>query len=380
MAQAQPLRSASREPLIDGLRMLALAGVLVINAMSYAVGPYGPLPGVPVPADSWLAHAVFVCMTLLFQAKAYPLLAFLFGYSFALSMRSRAAQALVHRRQRMWRLLMLGVLHGAFIYSGDILTAYAVCGLLLLHWAHLPLSTLRRRLWWLLLLWGASMWLAVALNAGAPALTEVLPSYASVNSWREWWLLNLGAYWNTVLVSPVLFLPELTTIMLAGFMAGRMRWLSRPRWQVARLQVARWLPAALVANVVYALMLDRAVPQGYAAQNTVLVASALVGPWLSAAVAAALAACWQVGGVRWVAALAPAGRYTLSVYVGWSVLLAVVFSGAGAGWYLGSAGVAAIALLGWIVCVVFGAHAARRGWIGPLERWLAGSHQQKIAP
>ena len=55
MVQAEPLHPVSREPLVDGLRMLALAGVLVVNAMSYAVGPYGPLPGVPVPADSWPA-------------------------------------------------------------------------------------------------------------------------------------------------------------------------------------------------------------------------------------------------------------------------------------------------------------------------------------
>lgn len=380
MAQAEPPRLSSREPLVDGLRMLALAGVLVINAMSYAVGPYGPLPGVPDPVDSWAAHAAFMGMTLLFQAKAYPLLAFLFGYSFALSMRSRAVQALAHRRQRMGRLLTLGVLHGAFVYSGDILTAYAVCGFLLLHWARLPLATLRRRLWWLLVLWAASMGLAIALSAGAPALTEAMPSYASTSSWREWWLLNLGAYGNTVLLSPLLFLPELATITLAGFVAGRLRWLTHPRWQAARRQVARWWPAALLANVAYVLVLDWVVPQGHAAQNAVVIASALVGPWLSATVVAALAERWQVGCAAWMTLLAPAGRYTLSVYVGWSILLALLFSGPGAGWQPGTVGMAAVALVCWVACIGFAMYAARRGMTGPLERWLAGPRQRKIAP
>lgn len=379
MAWAEPPRLPSREPLVDGLRMLALAGVLVINAMSHAVGPYGPLPGVPAPADSSLAHAAFAGMTLLFQAKAYPLLAFLFGYSFALSMRRRAARALAHRRQRMHRLLALGVLHGAFIYSGDILTAYALCGLLLLHWAPLPIAALLQRLWGLLLLWGASMALAVLLNADAPAVSEALPSYASVSNWREWWVLNVGAYWNAVLLSPLLFLPELAAITLAGLVAGRLRWLTHRRWQLARQRVARWLPMALVANAVYALVLDRTAAQGHAAQNTVVIASALVGPWLSATAVAALAVRWHAG-ARWLAVLAPAGRYTLSIYVGWSILLALLFSGAGAGWQPGTAAVAAIALASWTACVVLGAHAARRGWSGPLERWLAGPPQRKIAP
>jgi uncharacterized protein len=380
MVQAEPLHPVSREPLVDGLRMLALAGVLVVNAMSYAVGPYGPLPGVPVPADSWPAHAAFIGMTVLFQAKAYPLLAFLFGYSFALSMRSRAATALAHRRQRMRRLLLLGVLHGALVYSGDILTAYAVCGLLLLRWVRLPLPTLRRTLGGLLVLWGVSMALAAALNTGSPALTEALPSYASVGTWREWWVLNLSAYWNTVLLAPLLFLPELATITLAGFAAGRLRWLTHRRWQRARMRVARWLPVALAANVAYAVLLDQAVSRGHAAQNTVVVASALVGPWLSATVVAALAARWHAGAAAWLATLAPAGRYTLSLYVGWSVVLALCFSGAGAAWQPGTLVVAAIALAGWAACAVLGSVAASRGSIGPLEHWLAGPRRRKITP
>src|SRR5262249_53387476 len=98
---AATLPPRSREPLIDALRMLAMVGVFTVNAMSYASGPYGSLLGQPQPAGSFAALAAYLGVAAVFQAKAYPLLALLFGYSFALSMRARAAAAVPHRRLRM---------------------------------------------------------------------------------------------------------------------------------------------------------------------------------------------------------------------------------------------------------------------------------------
>jgi uncharacterized protein len=68
------------------------------------------------------------------------------------------------------------------------------------------------------------------------------------------------------------------------------------------------------------------------------------------------------------------------LYVGWSVVLALCFSGAGAAWQPGTLVVAAIALAGWAACAVLGSVAASRGSIGPLEHWLAGPRRRKITP
>lgn len=381
MAQDDSLRPGSREPLVDGLRVLALAGVLVVNATGYASGPYGPLLGLPQPADSLLAQVAYAGVAMLFQAKAYPLLAFLFGYSFALSIRARSVSALPHRRGRMLRLLALGVAHGLLLYSGDILTAYAVCGLVLLHWARLPVAALLSRLRWLLLLCAASVLASLVLSQGVVpglALVELLPNYAGVTGWGQWLSLNVDAYLNAVLWTPIVFLPELLTITLAGFVAGRLRWLTHRRWQAARGRLAGGLPWALAANAVYALVLDAAVQRGLAAQGAVVCLSLLTGPWLAAALTAAIAARWHEGGARWVAMLAPAGRYTLSIYVGWSLLLGLAFSGVGLAWQPGTAAVVLLALAAWFVCVAAGRRAARAGRVGPLERWLAGRRLQRM--
>lgn len=170
-----------REPLADALRALALAGVLAVNAQSYTTGPWGTPLGVPLPADSAFAALAHAAVAAVFQGKAYPLLAFLFGYAFALSARERGPGFAAHRTRRMGRLLALGLAHGLLVFSGDILTAYALCGMVLLHAAGWRLRTLRRACL------GASavallMWalLAAASWAGGPASAgeAVPPGYA----------------------------------------------------------------------------------------------------------------------------------------------------------------------------------------------------------
>ena len=71
-----------------------------------------------------------------------------------------------------------------------------------------------------------------------------------------------------------------------------------------------------------------------------------------------------------VPALAPLGRYSLSVYVGHSLLCACLFSGAGLGWSPGSAGLVAYAAGLWGACWLLARWAARRGFHGPLEGWM----------
>jgi uncharacterized protein len=71
-----------------------------------------------------------------------------------------------------------------------------------------------------------------------------------------------------------------------------------------------------------------------------------------------------------VSALAPLGRYTLTVYVGHSLLCAIFFSGAGLAWPFGSLGLVAWAAGLWGVCWLLARWAARRGFHGPLEAWM----------
>jgi len=356
-----------REPLIDALRASALLGVAVVNLQAYPTGPWGSPLGVPAPADSPLAWTVFGMVAWLLQGKAYPLLAFLFGYSLALALRSRGTES---ARRRLYRLLALGVLHGALLYAGDVLTLYALCGLLLLTQAHVRLRKLLRQL----RVWFVFALIALALSAWI--LTEVrfdtvsLPSYPQVRGAGGLVALNARVYVEALVGGVLLFGPEIMMLMSAGFIAGRVGLLTRERWRPDVARVARWaLPLGLVANAVYA-----------AAATAVSIGSDATRPWpglvgpvgwlLTVGFATALATAWHAGPPALLRALVPLGRYTLSLYVGVSLLGALLISGAGAGWALGSAGLALVALLTWALAALAARYAMAAGWRGPLEAWM----------
>ena len=140
---------------LDVLRGVALFGILLVNIWGYAWGTlslrYGALPA-PAP---WLDQAAIFVVAALAEFKFYPIFAFLFGAGFALHTRSLrqqlgswpAAQTAYKRRLR-W-LLLIGVLHGLLVWSGDVLSSYALAGMLIL-----PLASGRpgriRNLAWLL--------------------------------------------------------------------------------------------------------------------------------------------------------------------------------------------------------------------------------------
>ncbi len=364
----------ARDPFIDALRAVALLGVLIVNAVSYPAGPAGSPLGFPIPAESPVAWATLGLVAWWLQGKAYPLLAFLFGYSLALALRRPSITARSYRLRRMARLLLLGVLHGALLYAGDILTLYALATLVLLRW---PPGPLRR---WLAR-WRFIAALALAAFATGLALTlapaafgmefRTTPAYGEVSGIPEFVALNWASYSGSLPGAVVLFLPEVLMLMAAGHIAGRLRWLTHRRWQPARRAVAmRLLPVALLLNLLYAVLMTSAAATHSAWQWVWLSAGPPVGWLLSAAMAATLASWWFRCRPALVSALAPLGRYTLSAYVGHSLLYALLFSGAGLAWPLGSLGLVVLAAGSWGVCWLIACWADRNGFHGPLEGWM----------
>lgn len=326
----------------------------------------------PSPVDSPAALATFGLVAWWLQGKAYPLLTFLFGYSLALALRRPSVATRLYRRRRMVRLLVLGALHGALLYAGDILTLYALAALILLGGPPAPLHRWIAR-------WRFVAVLALAAFAGGLALAlaavgmafPVAPAYGDVPDVPDFVALNWGSYSGSLPGAMVLFLPEVLMLMSAGYIAGRLRWLTHERWQPARCAVARRvLPAALLLNLLYAVLMTRAAASKSSWQWVWLSAGPLAGWMLSAALSAALASWWFSVRPALVPALAPLGRYSLSVYVGHSLLCACLFSGAGLGWSLGSAGLVAYAAGLWVACWLLARWADRRGFHGPLEGWM----------
>lgn len=123
-----------RIEVLDGLRGFALLGILIVNINFFNESLMAiSLGGLPVEGS--LNETIKTVSALFVEGKFILLFSFLFGYG-AIILYSNAEVA--KRKftpmfiRRMLALLFFGVLHGIFIWHGDVLTSYALMGLLLL--------------------------------------------------------------------------------------------------------------------------------------------------------------------------------------------------------------------------------------------------------
>jgi len=150
-AQAPPAAARERIGALDVVRGFALCGILLVNIPPIASTGQEVMVGVAGASDDLLG--------LFTVHRFFPIFSLLFGIGFALQMRSAAARVPRPRLILLRRLLVLlgiGVLH-FLLWPGDILTTYALVGLLVL----LPSTWLPR--------WAATA-LAGLLIAGSLAL------------------------------------------------------------------------------------------------------------------------------------------------------------------------------------------------------------------
>ncbi|WP_338467691.1 DUF418 domain-containing protein [Novosphingobium sp. ZN18A2] len=139
-----PEGRSGRIAAIDGLRGLAVLGILAINVTGFwgpAIAAYSPhLPAPDPQALPWFAIAFVV-----FEGKMRALFSLLFGASMVLFMQAaerRGADGDIMQARRLLWLAVFGYLHFLLLWWGDILFPYAVCGALALLARRLPVSGL----------------------------------------------------------------------------------------------------------------------------------------------------------------------------------------------------------------------------------------------
>jgi uncharacterized protein len=377
-----------RIEVVDALRAFALAGILQVNIQSFAWGAGDPL-GYFIGPPRALDTVVYLLVATFISTKFLSIFAFLFGLGFALqwqSLRRRldAAQARAAYRRRLVFLLLLGLAHGALLYYGEILAAYALLGFLLLNYAQARPAALAASAcrWWL----GFAL-LTITSTAVFESLRMAFPLSDDPAQVPEWALEQfavytgggfaeqigprLADYWSVLGSTLLLGGPQIMGLFLLGALAGRLGWLARPGRHPRLWRVVTWvglaaLPfAAAGAWLNFETMRDSPgdpAAVGYAFVN-----------------AGSLAACLYVALFvrlrqrpamrRLIAWLVPAGRMPLTNYIVQSVAMGLLLSGWGFG--LGAAlGRAELALLALAIVVV--QLIASRAWIarfgqGPLE-------------
>jgi uncharacterized protein len=259
---------------LDAIRGVAVMGILAMNIVAFAMpmsAYFNPAAGgAPGGADlaAWAFNFVFV------DSKMRGLFSMLFGASTLLVIeRAEAASrsaAATHYARMLW-LGLFGLAHFYFIWFGDILSLYAVCGLLLFLFRGLSVRAL---LWWAagfllvaMALMG-SMWLSMALleagqlpgTAAAEAREQMAqfnammgpdsPDYARdvahyLGSYGAIAGMRLGAGALEPLTQVMLFLWESMALMLIGMALFKARMLTG-EWDAARYR--KWAIAAFLLS------------------------------------------------------------------------------------------------------------------------------------
>ncbi|HYI49586.1 MAG TPA: DUF418 domain-containing protein [Allosphingosinicella sp.] len=396
-ADAAPAASyappAGRIATLDILRGVAVMGILAMNIIAFAM-PFqaymNPAAfGMESGADlgSWLVSFIFV------DGKMRGLFSFLFGASTLLVIERAEASGLsaarIHYARMAW-LLVFGLLHFYFIWFGDILTLYALVGLLLFFFRKLSVRALVR--------WGIALVLLQSLLFGALAgFALYLSSAASLppdmaEAWRSMQegLVPLtgqplddklalfgGDYGGLVhdrlidrMFQPFegvwLYLSETLAYMLLG-MAALKSGFFRGEWPVERYR--KWALVGFgIAVPAYAALALLLVRDGFSPEMIFTCSIAATTPFrpiMVVAIAALILLLTRKGGAL-VERIAAAGRAAFTNYLGTSILMTVFFYGYGLGFY-GS--MSRIEL--WLV--VLGMWALMLLWSKPwLERYRYG--------
>ncbi|WP_298252046.1 DUF418 domain-containing protein [uncultured Arthrobacter sp.] len=363
--------ATDRVAAVDALRGFALLGILLVNIWYFADST--TLSGGPLPATASAPNlAVRFLVTTLFEGKFYLLFSLLFGYGSAV-LRDRAGGQAVHlTSRRLGFLAVLGILHGATLFYGDILLTYALAGSLLL-----ATRSLAPRVELLLavaitaamaLLLVSSALLTGPAEAAATAVGDSAVEDPAVGPAGA--LAANAATYGVIGINVVVFQGPLA---LAAFYAGSAlaAWgvlrPSAPPKPLLRRLVLLTLPAGLVLSAGQAWLALRG-DDG----STLLASgiSVLVSPLVTIGYAAGFLLLLGTRPGRVVSrVLAPMGRLSLSNYVAQSALLGLVFTGYGLGLQdrLPAVVVVLVGVAVYLVQAVASRLLLRRFASGPLE-------------
>ena len=187
--------TSTRLPAIDALRGLALFGILVVNMAVFHSGIAGMNLGGGLGATGWRNSATDAVITWLFTGKFILIFSFVFGWGvYTQATRSDGFRARYLRR--LLGLILLGAVHVAFFFAGDILVTYALLGLFMLRpirrdW---PVRRLVRNAAALLAVQAAILLGLVAVTAAAPSEDASFMEYAR----RSAEVYRTGDFWKVV--------------------------------------------------------------------------------------------------------------------------------------------------------------------------------------
>ncbi len=386
--------AAGRHLMPDLVRAFAIIGIALVNvgyiAYSMDISYFGG--GIRTSADFWVHFLV----SAVFFVKTYTLFAFMFGVGFAYQMQlAERADASFKARyfRRIIGLFVLGLLHTFLAFLGDILVVYAVFGIFLYLFRNAKTKTL---VIWGLVFIGLQV-LFMALMAGALQIgfqfayedMRLAAQEMQAEAERSNEVLGHGTFAQAVLfridqwVESAIFgfldMGGILGAFLLGFAAVKSNVIANPDakiWRMARLWL---LPIGVLGSVMGAYI--------YASSEMMLSTRTLWGIALLSA-AAPFSSAGYLGLIAWWANrplttspmsklktfMARGGTATLTSYLMQSLILSLIFSNYGLGYYakFGAAKSIAIALAVALLTLVFASLWRIKFKRGPMEALLRG--------
>ncbi len=368
--------SQERQALPDQLRGFALLGIIVVNMPFLAVSNVGVWE---MQFSNFSDKVVAFLILALAQGKFYLLFAFLFGYSLTLILKTGSTANKNRYLRRLVGLAVLGAGHAYLFFIGDILIGYALLGLVLLLFigrstrATLLAATSTYFIGLALLALVFFDSVSTTSSTGGFVTNPTALDDALKGSFLDSVIGRASVVPEALLVQIVMnWFPALSMFLL-GLAAGRMGLLLNPAkhknvWRSCLIVGAFvGLPAG-IASAWLALVPED--PNGVYGIAGVVVGFALA-PALSAGYVGAIA---LLSHRRFTSYAEPAGRMSLTGYLGESIILASIFCGWGLGLFgtLNLTQSLLIALCVWIALEIFAKQWLSRFAYGPFE-WVLRS-------
>ena len=133
-AVSAPVAAGERVAVLDGIRGVAVLGILLINIDALSGYAFTPASTHTILSNATADDVTWFLLATLVEAKFYSLFSFLFGVGFAVFVQrasARGADAAGLFKRRLLGLLLIGLIHTLLIWFGDILVTYALLGFVL---------------------------------------------------------------------------------------------------------------------------------------------------------------------------------------------------------------------------------------------------------
>lgn len=398
-AENSETQFSARIATLDLMRGIAVLGILAINIAGFA-GPSAGALSPNLPAQGTFAdNLAYSFGFLLFEGKMRAIFAVLFGAGIVLfqqrqELAGRDAENLQVRR--LFWLIVFGWMHYLFLWWGDILFVYGVCGIAVLLMRTVPTKALLG--FSLLMYLGWSAWGSLdnlpailqeeSVRLGrSPVPDRILYGIYSDNiaNWVADERLRYSSGFIDIFLDKVHSEPahpwatvasslgEILPLMLLGFVLQRSGFFER-KWP------HRLLKTLAIGSTVLGLSLTIATlawlwPRGFppAAMNAALLYGMAIPHLLMAFgyMAALVLLAPRIVQTGVGKRLTAAGRMAFSNYIGTSIVMTAVFYGWGLGLYeqVAPASQWLFVLLGWSLMLLWSEPWLRQFRQGPLE-WL----------